>query len=387
MFGIYNFSKPKSKSFTRHIWKYDQGDYNLLRNKAASTDWGSLEDNDMNTHAKNVTDYILSISKLCIPNKNIKVRPSDPPCITTFIKRYIRKRKRAYRKAKRTKMQYHWDKYRKLRNKVVVLIKESKRTCDENITKKLKSDSLISTDWWSTLKTVISPAATSSIPSLESNGCIYTDEQDKANLLNNYFKEQTLLDDSHAELQALPPYNIESTLNSIILTPLQVESVLKSLPTGTASGPNGFSNHNLKELSKQLTFPLCVLFNRSLSQGEIPSQWKETNVCPIHKKDDPSLVSNYRPISLLNSEDKVFERLIFKHLYNNLRDNNVLSSLQSGFIQGDTLNQLTYLYNTFCQALDIGKEVRVVICDIKKAFDRVWHAGLIHKLKAAGVQG
>ena len=42
---------------------------------------------------------------------------------------------------------------------------------------------------------------------------------------------------------------------------------------------------------------------------------------------------------------------------------------------------------TFCQALDSGKEFRVVFCDIKKAFDRVWHAGLIHKLKAAGVSG
>ena len=77
-----------------------------------------------------------------------------------------------------------------------------------------------------------------------------------------------------------------------------------------------------------------------------------------------------------------------EHLYNHLRDNNVLSYLQSGFIQGDsTVNQLIFLYNTFCQALDIGKEVRVVFCDIGKAFDPVWHAGLIHKLKAAGVQG
>ena len=125
IFGIYNFSKPKSKSFTRHIRKYDQGDYNLLRNKAASTDRESLEVNDINTHAKNVTDYILSISKLCMPNKNIK-GPSDPPWITTFIKRYIRKRKRAERKAKRTNLQYHWDEFRKLRNKVVSLIKESK---------------------------------------------------------------------------------------------------------------------------------------------------------------------------------------------------------------------------------------------------------------------
>ena len=77
---------------------------------------------------------------------------------------------------------------------------------------------------------------------------VYTDEQDEANLLNNYFKKQTHLDDSNAELPALPPYNIETTLNSIILTPLEVVSVLKSQPTGKASGPNGLSNSILKEL-------------------------------------------------------------------------------------------------------------------------------------------
>ena len=79
---------------------------------------------------------------------------------------------------------------------------------------------------------------------------------------------------------------------------------------------------------------------------------------------------------------------MFKHLFNNLQNNNILSSLQSGFIPGDsTVNQLTYLYHTFCEALDAGKEVRAVFCDISKAFDRVWHAGLIHKLEAAGVAG
>ena len=60
--------------------------------------------------------------------------------------------------------------------------------------------------------------------------------------------------------------------------------------------------------------------------------------------------------------------------------------MQSGFIPGDsTVNQLTFLYNTFCRALDDGKEVRVVFCDICKAFDHVWHSGLIHKLETAGV--
>ena len=99
-------------------------------------------------------------------------------------------------------------------------------------------------------------------------------------------------------------------------------------------------------------------------------------------------VSNYHPISLLNCLEKVPERVVFKHIYNYYRDNGILSPLQSGFIPADaTTNQLTFLYNTFCQALDSGKEVCVVFCDASKAFDRVWHNGLLCKLRAAGVSG
>ena len=89
-----------------------------------------------------------------------------------------------------------------------------------------------------------------------------------------------------------------------------------------------------------------------------------------------SVVSNYQPISSLNTESKVLERLVFKYLFNHFQNNNLLSSLQPGFMPGDsTVNQLAFLYNIFCQALDSGKEVRAVFCDISKAFDHIWHSG------------
>jgi hypothetical protein len=70
------------------------------------------------------------------------------------------------------------------------------------------------------------------------------------------------------------------------------------------------------------------------------------------------------------------------------RDNKFLSSVQSGFPPGDpTVNQLTYLYNTFCKALDDGLEVRTVFFDISKDFDKAWHDGLLYKLKHAGLNG
>ena len=111
-----------------------------------------------------------------------------------------------------------------------------------------------------------------------------------------------------------------------------------------------------------------------------PHTWKDALVCPIFKGGDLASVTNYRPISLLSCLEKVPERIMFKHLYNHLHDNGVLTLLQSGFIPGNsTTNQLTLLYNTFCQVLDSGKEIHVVFYDVSKAFDRVWHKGLLCK--------
>ena len=96
VFGILNFSKPKRKSFTRCMWRYDQGNYNLLREKVASTDWNVLQNDDINTYAKGLIDKLLHLAEDSIPNKVITIWPTDPPWITSQIKRLIRKRKRAF---------------------------------------------------------------------------------------------------------------------------------------------------------------------------------------------------------------------------------------------------------------------------------------------------
>ena len=81
------------------------------------------------------------------------------------------------------------------------------------------------------------------------------------------------------------------------------------------------------------------------------------------------------------------ERCVHKYLYNYIVENKLLTTFQSGFIKGDsTVNQLVYIYNDICKALDEGKEVRAVFCDISKAFDRVWHRGLLFKLSRLGIQ-
>ena len=82
----------------------------------------------------------------------------------------------------------------------------------------------------------------------------------------------------------LIPLALNSELNIIVLSPLEVESVLKTLIIGMASGHNGLSNRILKELSSQLCTPFCSLFNQSLRTGHLPACYKEANVCPVPKK-------------------------------------------------------------------------------------------------------
>ncbi|MCU7958379.1 MAG: reverse transcriptase family protein, partial [gamma proteobacterium symbiont of Bathyaustriella thionipta] len=388
VFGILNFSKPKVKSFQRQIWLYEQGDYDLMREKASTTDWESMKCPDINLYANKLTDHVKSISKECIPNRMIKVNPSDLPWITTNIKKSIRKRKRLFRKAKRSNDPVIWQKFKRFRNKTTSMVRLSKQSHIDKLSERLKSDSPSSRNWWSTLKYFISSGQKSNIPPLQSNGELVVDDTEKANLLNDFFRDQTLLDDQNIDVPRINNYNVISSLDELIINPEEVRLVLKALPIGKASGPDDINNRVLKELSDQLAIPFCSLFNQSLHDGIVPEIWKKAHVSPIPKKDDKSLVSNYRPISLLSNVDKSFERIVFKHLYNHLLENNILTAFQSGFIPGDsTTNQLTFLYDSFCRALDEGKEVRAVFCDISKAFDRVWHKGLIHKLEAAGIAG
>ena len=291
-----------------------------------------------------------------------------------------------YKRAKRANDPDLWRKFKKLRNETFDLIRKAKQLHTKKLTDKLKSEKQCTKNWWSTLKQFINPATTSTVPPLQVIDNVFTKDEDKANLLNDYFQEQTVISDDNVEVPVINDYNLVSRLNSIILTTDEVKIVLKSLPLGKAAGPDGVNNRVLKELADVLSLPLCDLFNQSLSIGEFPEQWKRSHVTPIPKSGDLSLVSNYRPIALLRNIDKVFERAVFKHLYNHLLENSILTPYQSGFTPGDsTINQMTFLYDSFCEALDDGKEIRVVFCDISKAFDRVWHRGLLCKLKAAGV--
>lgn len=387
IYCVLNFNKTKTPIYTRNIYLYNRANYDDFKDEILRTDWDSLKDDDVDIYATNFTDKILELTNKHVPNKTIKVRQSDPTWLTNDIKRLIRKKKRLYNKFKQTKSTNDFDKYKRTRNKLTNAIRKSKIDEVKQIATKLENPNIGPKDWWRTLKTVIQPEQKTGIPPILHEDTIYSTEQQKAEILNKHFTNQTILNERNATIPSThisPPFH----LDRIFTSPTEIESTLLALKTGKAAGPDAVNNIILKELAQPLSSPMSDLFNHSLASGKVPALWKQANVTPIFKKDNPSDVTNYRPISLLSTIGKVLEKVIHKHLYNYFHENRVLTSLQSGFVPGDsTVNQLADLYNTFCKALDDGKEVRAVFCDISKAFDRVWHVGLIYKLKVAGVSG
>ena len=185
------------------------------------------------------------------------------------------------------------------------------------------------------------------------------------------------------------PYTT-SLLSSVHIKESNILNILKFLDDNKAHGHDDISIRMLKLSQKSVLKPLKLIFENCLRTRLFPDQWKKANVVPIHKKGDKQLIENYRPVFLLPICGKIFERLIFNSLFNYFIENNLFSSYQSGFIPGDScVQQLISITHEIYNAFDCNRSLKVqgVFLDISKAFDKVWHDGLIYKLKRNGING
>ena len=177
--------------------------------------------------------------------------------------------------------------------------------------------------WWKLVKEIIGRGRDESYPPMfdESTSRYLTDPTDKANLFNRYFLSQTELDTSTASLRD----SVDEpalTIDNVLVSETEVYDQLKSLDISKASGEDGIRSKILKEAGYSLVPTLTALINKSLQLSKFRTDWNRAIVVPIHKKDDKSEVSNYRPISLLSVTSKIMERIIFKNIYNFFHCNN-----------------------------------------------------------------
>ncbi|CAH2208798.1 jg5228, partial [Pararge aegeria aegeria] len=165
----------------------------------------------------------------------------------------------------------------------------------------------------------------------------------------------------------------------------EVHTIIKGFHSKKAPGPDSINNKTLKLLPGEIINLLVVIFNTFLAHCYFPDSWKEANVIGIPKPGKPrNLPTSYRPISLLNSLAKVFERVILNRLKAVVEERKLLNDQQFGFRAKHSCVHQAHRFTEHVlhgfHSLTSYIPTGAIFFDVAKAFDRVWHEGLLYKL-------
>ena len=228
------------------------------------------------------------------------------------------------------------------------------------------------------------------------DGNLVNDHSELANLFNDYFINVA----TNASANNFADYYIavnnlhtvhKHTFPQTLMAPVttkEIKEIIKSLPWKNSSGYDEIPLRILKLSMPFITSPLTYLSNKSISKGTFPSRLKYSQIIPIFKKGNNTQLNNYRPISVLTSFSKIFEKLIYTRLNKHILSNDILANEQYGFHSNTSTERAIYqLINKILTALANKEWVGGIFCDLSRAFDLVDHDLLTEKLKFYGVTG
>ena len=318
-----------------------------------------------------------------IPQRKLSKSPRHP-WINNQIKRLSNKKKRLYNKARISFLESDWKAYRDLKKQVQ---RECRKAHNAYVSKLIDSNGSSSNKrFWSYIKSKRNDQC--EIPSLEKKNQIYTQNADKANLLNDHFS-------SVFTKSNIPSDQIPSLENNPypVITPLLIEEnsvrlLLQNLDSHKAQGPDGIPARFLKETSNHIAPALTLIFNASIQQGKLPTDWKKAFVVPVFKKGSHTDPSNYRPISLTCICCKIFEHIIVSSISQHASNHNIICNEQHGFLKNHSCEtQLLETVNDLSASLNSNNQIDLLLLDFSKAFDKVSHPHLPHKLSYYGITG
>ena len=336
--------------------------------------WERLFDDISNEHA---------------PWREINARSFSSPWITCEIRHKMNRRYKLFKTAISSKCPEQWSNYKRVRNEVTSDLRKAKSSYFSTIFNEVKSSSA----YWNLLKRSTNPKVRKNIgPLKREDGTLELTDPEKANLMNSYFATiglklsntlppptncghgKTCTDKGETDIPQLTNVQVSKSL---------VADKIKALKTRKSTGPDNIPPKLLKLAGDAIVPSLLSLFRLSINTSRVFTSWKTARLTPVHKKDDESDCSNYRPISLLSVPSKILESVvndtIVRHVY---QANNLVTDKQWAYRAGfSTELLLTQLTETWRVAVDAGLVVAVAFIDFKKAFDSVSHAILEMKLE------
>jgi Notch-like protein len=168
----------------------------------------------------------------------------------------------------------------------------------------------------------------------------------------------------------------------------EITSIIKALKTKNSYGFDEISTKLLKISASYICSPLTYICNKSISSGVFPDHMKFSVIQPIYKKGNKMTQTNYRPISLLTSFLKVFEKALYIRLIEHFNTNKLLLGNRFGFRKGiATEDAIFKLTNEILNTLNNRTMAHSIFCDLEKAVDSVNYDILLSKLPYYGISG
>lgn len=258
---------------------------------------------------------------------------------------------------------------------------------DESWDRKLAKVDNPSADIWRVVQSI--KPKNHAIPPLKlTNGALTQSISEQCEVLADaFFNNMTLTIDwvnseSESDVQrSTARLNNHTNVGDSQLTyPKEVWKILCGLKVRKSPGSDGVHNLLLKNLSQKAIVYITKIFNGCLKLSYFPIKWKLAKIIPIKKPGkEETEATSYRPISLLPALGKVFEKIIQKRLM--CHSQHLIINEQFGFRQGhSTIHQLARLVEHVAHNLNLKQSTGMFLLDVEKAFDTVWHDGLLHKL-------
>ena len=386
-FDFVCYTLQENKCGTMH--NYKKADYEKMKEYVKQANLTEKINSKQTEQSWNIiSNCILSSVELYVPkihikkNRNIHAKDSKKPkWWNEKSKDKIMKKRDAYQKWLRTQDDEDWNLYAKARNQSKTECRRSDIEYQKSVARDAKNKPKV---FYAYTKSKLK--VSEGIGDLtDCDGNKVTDNEDKAKMLNDFFCSvftQERMDD----IPTCENQDPETFLDNVIFTKEAVLKKLKGLNASKSGGPDSLTAGVLKELADVIAEPIAVLFNKSMSEGILPKNWKDANVTPLFKKGDKSKTNNYRPVSLTCILCKVMESIIRDKMMAYFESNNYLSEFQHGFVshRSCTTNLLATL-DSWTESLDRGAPVDAIYLDFSKAFDSVPHHRLLEKLKMYGI--
>lgn len=366
----------------KQYYSFKNAEWNNLKDLLLHIPWHCAPADD-NIENSWITwkDFLLTAADDCIPRVNAR-KKLDTPWISKELIRLCRKKKAAYRKAKKTAKSGDWNYYRKLNSLVKNNCNFARREYINDLTGKLKWND--AKPFWKYVNS--KRKGTNNLVLLKVENQEITDDLGIAESMNTYFSSVF----TEEVFEYFPSVNrvVEDELCDIVCTTEEVEKYLKNLDVNKSPGPDGIPPRIVKECATQLAPSLTNLFNKIFSSGILPLDWKAANIAPIHKKKSKFTRENYRQISLTSIISKIGEKIVRDRSVDFWLSRQVFDSNQFGFLQcKSTVSQLLLCYNDWSKSRSNNKPTDVVFLDFCKAFDSVPHERLLYKLSQHGIGG